>query len=122
MRENVSLNSQYQAVLADLQQMKADAEDGIRAIKRLLSRSAAVSPVATETPDNAGSLPNRVVTFLESRQGRSFKIGEVAQSFPGENIKTLRGVLARLYKEEKIGKHGRGRYRSHRERSVGDKA
>jgi predicted transcriptional regulator of viral defense system len=41
----------------------------------------------------------------------------VAQSFPSENIKTLRGVLCRLAKQGKIGKHGRGRYRSRRSTS-----
>ena len=35
----MSINPHYDAVLADLQQMKEDAEDGIRAIKRLMSRT-----------------------------------------------------------------------------------
>ena len=41
------MNEHYAAVLTDLEQMKEDAEDGIRAIKRLISRAASPPPVRT---------------------------------------------------------------------------
>ena len=113
----MSLNEHYQAVLADLQHMKADAEDGIRAIKRLMSRASGTSKIVevpTAGQQEDASLPNRIVSFLESRQGRSFKIEEIWESLGRPNIKTHRGTLARLAKTGKIGKHGRGRYRARR--------
>ena len=114
------LNEHYEAVLADLQQMKADAEDGIRAIKRLMSRSGTVGNRVLETPvsfqrEDSGSLPNRIVSYLDSRQGRSFRIGEIWEGTGKPNVKTLRGALQRLARTGKIGKHGRGRYRAKRE-------
>jgi hypothetical protein len=108
----VSLNPHYDAVLADLQQMKEDAEDGIRAIKRLISRGGGAPPLAV--PAEGTSIANRVVTFLEGQNGRSVKTDEVVKALAPVNIKTVRGALHRLAKDGKIGKHGRGKYRAAR--------
>jgi hypothetical protein len=121
----MTLNEHYEAVLADLQQMKADAEDGIRAIKRLMTRpagsvgtqvtkpSANVQPEDNGTPQNP-SLPNQIIAFLEGRQGRNFRAKDIWEGLGKPNIKTLRGALQRLSTSEKIGKHGRGRFRARR--------
>ena len=115
----------YDEVLADLRQMKADAEAGIAAIQRLASSTRAAVPMAaakasiapvpkhTENPSEP-SVPQRVVQFLESQQGKSFSIGDIMQGAGIDKIQTLRGALGRLVKPPngKIGKHGRGRYRA----------
>jgi len=120
------MNEHYKAVLADLEQMKADAEDGIRAIKRLMSRdvdqhkSAAVPPPVSEKTTKGrqssdSSLPNKIIAFLEAHHGKSYAAQDIAEGLGGGvNMKTLRGTLARLAGERRIGKHGRGRYRSSR--------
>ena len=111
----MSLNPHYEAVLADLEQMKADAEDGIRAIRRLMARSGSSAPAVLPSvaPPLSGSLTTRMVAFLGSQQGKSFRAEEIAMALGDSNVnmKTLRGTLARLAKDKKIGKHGRGRYR-----------
>jgi hypothetical protein len=109
----VSLNPHYDAVLADLQQMKEDAEDGIRAIKRLISRTGG-SGVPLAVAAEGTSVANRVFQFLEAQNGRSVKTDEVVKALAPVNIKTVRGALHRLAKDGKIGKHGRGKYRAAR--------
>lgn len=109
----MSTNPHYDAVLADLQQMKEDAEDGIRAIKRLMSRSMGTSGGPSEVPGNT-SIANRIVVFLEAQHGRSVRTEEVSKALAPVNMKTLRGTLSRLASEKKIGKHGRGKYRAAR--------
>jgi hypothetical protein len=109
----LSGNPHYDVVLADLQQMKEDAEDGIRAIKRLISRTsvAGAAPIeSTGTP----SIANRIIAFLEAQNGRSVKTAEMQTALAPVNVKTLRGTLSRLASEKKIGKHGRGKYRAAR--------
>ena len=110
----MSANPHYDAVLADLQQMKEDAEDGIRAIKRLMSRSMGAGIVPSVAPTDA-SVANRIITFLAAQEGRSVRIDDLSKGLAPVNMKTLRGTLARLAKEGKIGKHGRGKYRSARQ-------
>jgi hypothetical protein len=109
----VSVNPHYDAVLTDLQQMKEDAEDGIRAIKRLMSRAAGAGISPTQPPPGT-SVANQIVAFLEAQNGRSLRIEEIAKALLPANIKTVRGALARLAKQQKIGKHGRGKYRAAR--------
>jgi hypothetical protein len=111
------MNDHYAAVLADLEQMKVDAEHGIQAIKRLIARAAdttAVSQIATRR-DNA-TLTKRVIDFVESQQGKSCRAEEIREALGGSavNMRTLRGTLARLAKDKKIGKYGWGRYRAAR--------
>jgi hypothetical protein len=98
--------------LADLQQMKEDAEDGIRAMKRLMSRTTSAGVVPVEAA--GGSIANRIVLFLEGQNGRSVRTDEVRKAIAPVNMKTLRGTLSRLAKDGKIGKHGRGKYRAAR--------
>lgn len=109
----MSINPHYDAVLTDLQQMKEDAEDGIRAIKRLMSRTIGTGISPTE-PAVGTSIANRIIVFLEGQNGRSVRTEEVSKALAPVNIKTLRGTLARLAKDGKIGKHGRGKYRAAR--------
>jgi hypothetical protein len=109
----VSNNPHYDVVLADLQQMKEDAEDGIRAIKRLISRTSVASTVPVESTGTP-SIANRIIAFLEAQNGRSVKTAEVQTFLAPVNMKTLRGTLSRLANEKKIGKHGRGKYRAAR--------
>ena len=113
----MSVNPAYDVVLADLQQMKEDAEDGIRAIKRLMSRSLAAGIVPAQAPADA-SVANRIIAFLAAQEGRSVRVDDLSKGIAPVNMKTLRGTLARLAKEGKIGKHGRGRYRSARQAKV----
>jgi len=123
----VSINEHYAAVLTDLEQMKADAEDGIKAIKRLIlrgsgsAREASTSEVVPALPINDGiqaeqslSVPLRVLAFLAMRAGQSLTTEEIAEGIGVTQIQTLRGALGRLYKAKKIGKYGRGRYRARR--------
>ena len=93
--------------------MKEDAEDGIRAIKRLMSRTIGAGSVPAEIAGNM-SIANRIVQFLEGQNGRSVRIEEISKAIAPVNMKTLRGTLARLATEKKIGKHGRGKYRAAR--------
>lgn len=112
-------NDHYQTVLAELRQVKADAEAGIAAIERLL----ASNPATRSGPDQGGSsVPQRVQQFLESQSGKSFTISDIVEALSIENIQTLRGALGRLYKSGKIGKHGRGRYRSPRSKAQAEAA
>ena len=122
----MSINEHYEAVLADLEQMKADAEAGIKAIKRLISRGSSSTKevsvgVADSLPLNdsvrteqAMSVPQKVLTFLAERTGQSFTTEEIGEGTGVMQIQTLRGALGRLYKAKKIGKYGRGRYRARR--------
>jgi hypothetical protein len=109
----VSINPHYDAVLADLRQMKEDAEDGIRAIERLISRTNN-TPVVPIEGTGAGSVANRVIAFLEAQNGRSVRTDDIYKGLAPVNIKTLRGTLSRLVGDKKIGKHGRGKYRAAR--------
>jgi hypothetical protein len=109
----VSINPHYDAVLADLQQMKEDAEDGIRAIKRLISRTGSAAVVPIEGTGTT-SVANRIIAFLEAQNGRSVRTEDVFKALTPVNIKTLRGTLSRLATDKKIGKHGRGKYRAAR--------
>jgi len=109
----LSGNPHYDVVLADLQQMKEDAEDGIRAIKRLMSRTSVAGAVPVESTGSP-SIANKIITFLEAQQGRSVKTAEMQTAIAPVNVKTLRGTLSRLASEKKIGKHGRGKYRAAR--------
>jgi hypothetical protein len=114
----LSANEHYDAVLLDLQQMKEDAEDGIRAIKRLMSRAMGAGIVPTQAPTDA-SVANRIIAFLAAQEGRSVRIPDLIKGIAPVNDKTLRGTLGRLAKAGKIGKHGRGRYRSARQARTG---
>lgn len=110
----MSNNPHYDAVLADLRQMKEDAQDGIRAIERLISRASANSVTKPIEGAATGSVANRVIAFLESQNGRAVRTDEVFKAVGPVNMKTLRGTLARLAADKKIGKHGRGKYRAAR--------
>jgi len=119
------MNEHYYAVLTDLKQMKADAEAGIQAIERLISR-----PKATDLDEGAEaskparrnlfgeavvpaspSAPQRVLHFLTEHAGTSFTVQQIAKEGGIEQIGTVRGAVGRLTKSGKISKQGRGRYR-----------
>ena len=113
----------YDEVLADLRQMKADAEAGIAAIERLASRTPATAPIAPVTPvvgipgdQGDASIPQRILRFLEANPG-SWRIMNIADNTGVKNIQTLRGALGRLVNAGKVGKHGRGRYRAPRSKT-----
>ncbi|MGD0500047.1 MAG: hypothetical protein ABSC23_16605 [Bryobacteraceae bacterium] len=119
------MNEHYQAVLADLKQMKSEAEAGIRAIERLMARNPAGAgqiprprreseDESDSTPAFVGSVPQRVLNFLNERQGQTFSIEEIGEGAEVTETQTLRGALGRLYAQKKIGKYGRGRYRARR--------
>jgi hypothetical protein len=131
------MNEHYQAVLADLRQMKADAEAGIRAIERLISVGSATAlppivqlqgtiqpprqveaesaPMEEEDASGLGSVPQQVLMFLNDNPGATFTTAEIAEAIsPRCKTQTLRGALGRLYKIKKIGKYGRGRFRAKR--------
>jgi hypothetical protein len=125
------MNAHYEEVLEDLRQMKADAEAGILAIERLMSRTQVTAPTVAEpriTANPVGpaeghddaSVPQRVVQFLESQPGKSFTIADIVQGVGIEKVQTLRGALGRLVKSGKIGRHGRGRYRAPRPKTQPD--
>lgn len=113
------------ATVADLRSMKEEIETGIRAIEMLISRqrNTAVSNLSStrsEAPPTTmssaqGSVPSRIIRFLEETPNKSYRAEEIAEAIgEASNIKTVRGALARMAKDGKIGKHGRGRYRAKR--------
>lgn len=115
-------NEHYEAVLADLEQMKADAEYGIKAIRRLMVRTGVkqsapitvVSGAASLDGNPESSLPIQVLRFLNENPGRTFRVEEIGSNVGISNFKTLRGALSRLKRDGKIGRYGRGRYRAAR--------
>lgn len=124
----------YDEVLADLRQMKADAEAGITAIERLMARSgiapnpkverpgpvsATLSNIASLKPWNDTSVPQRVANFLNAQPTRSFTIAEIVEGTGVKKIQTLRGALGRMLKSNppKAAKQGRGHYRAPRPKS-----
>lgn len=118
----------YDEVLADLRQMKADAEAGIAAIQRLASRTQIGVPVVTVAPatpaagiaedQSSTSVPRRIVQFLESHPQKGLAIADISQGAGVTSIPTLRGALGRLVKAEKIARAGRGCYRAVRPRRI----
>ena len=60
------------------------------------------------------SLTNRIIGFLESQNGKSFRADDILKAIGSDNMKTIRATLFRLAKSGKIGRHGRGKYRSAR--------
>src|SRR5260370_37010572 len=125
------MNPHYEAVLADLRQMKADAEAGIVAIERLASRSMGGARPSEQPPPvtpasiiqrpfgfNAQSAATQIVEFLNSNTGRTFTIEVIGKGVGAYNLKTIRGALSRLAKDKKIGKYGRGKYRATRNPSA----
>jgi hypothetical protein len=128
------MNAHYEAVLADLRQVKADAEAGIAAIERLMARSVASEQGAhvdeMETIDigpmphgltpskrvhrYSDSIPQRVISFLQSQPGGAYSVGDIAKAIGAPNIQTLRGALIRMVASGKAAKHGRGLYRAPR--------
>jgi hypothetical protein len=111
----------YNDVLADLRQVKADAEAGIAAIERLTARaqlpvgaSPSVEPMHKAIPEGDASVPQQVARFLGSQPGKSFTIAEIILGTGAQNIPTLRGALGRMVKRGQAGKQGRGRYRAPR--------
>ena len=107
--------SHYEAVLADLEQMKADAEAGIRAITKLMSR---VAPSRDTEPagesNEKKSIPTKILEFLAESPAKAFRAEEIEEAIKTGNIKSLRGALARMVKEDgaKIKRAGRGRYKA----------
>jgi len=122
------MNAHYEVVLADLKQMKADAEAGIVAIERLMARPmpeqgaieeidfgptiGAVQPQKKINPPE--SIPQRVGRFLESQPGGAYSVGDIAKAIGATNVQTLRGALIRMVASGKAAKHGRGLYRAPR--------
>lgn len=125
----MSINEHYAAVLSDLKQMKADAEAGITAIERLISRTPA--PTQREKEESlfedfvesgdkpakdVPSVPQRVIAFLMEHPGQTFDADEIGKGtgIGRDQIRTLRGALSRLSKAKKISKYARGRFRARR--------
>lgn len=115
----------YEEVLADLRQRKADAEAGIAAIERLVGvastpvelpgrASTGRGHIGSLKPWNDTSVPQQVGRFLGGQPGKSFTIAEIIESTGVQNIPTLRGALGRMVKRGEIAKQGRGRYRTPR--------
>jgi hypothetical protein len=118
----VSINEHYAVVLADLQQMKTDAEAGIAAIQRLLTRgrteTAAIKPIKIVEPEpltlpgDEISIPSQVLAFLNANPSRSYTAMQIRTGIGGDvNIKTLRGALSRLA-GKKIERQARGKFRA----------
>ena len=121
------MNEHYVAVLADLKQMKADAEAGIAAIERLVSRGGQTQfqfspPIAQPIPvttisdaavvaDEAG-IPDRVLEIFTKDPGRVYDTERLAALLGSVNIKTLRGALSRLSSGDnaKLKRLSRGKY------------
>jgi len=116
----------YDEVLADLKRRKTELEAAILGIEGLVGRPRVADCAHLEEPmvlihsgsddgdENATSVPQLVVQFLEGQPGKSFAIADIAKEIGAKSIPTLRGALGRLVKASKIGKHGRGRYRAPR--------
>lgn len=109
------MNEHYLAVLADLEQMKADAESGIRAIKRLLAKTGTVAPLPIKPRgDTDGhSIPMLITEFLNREPSKAFDAKAIGEGI-GVDASNLRGTLSRLAHEKKIGRQKRGQYRAPR--------
>jgi hypothetical protein len=124
----------YEEVLADLRQVKADAEAGITAIERLMARNGIARGLKVELPGTAStgghigspkpwndtSVPQQVGRFLGGQPGKSFTIAEIIEGIGVQNIPTLRGALGRMVKRGEIAKQGRGRYRTPRRNATAE--
>src|SRR5580700_6440862 len=98
--------------------MKADAEAGIAAIERLMTRpmpeqsageeidfgpaTGAVRP--QKKMNQPESIPQRVIRFLESQPGGSYSVGDIAKAIGATNVQTLRGALIRMVASGKAAK------------------
>lgn len=108
------MNEHYAAVLADLQQMKSDAENGIRALQRLMSRDSANGPHAiapVRAHGNGAELSGasrRVIEFLEANPATSYTLAEVARGIDQADLP--RATLARLAASGRISKAAPGRF------------
>lgn len=118
------MNEHYATVLADLQRMKEDAEEvkrdaeaGIRAIQKLMTRAAGGQ--SAELPEFQNgikasrpvSIPTKISAFLNQNPSRSCNIKEVSEAVGG-NLKTVRGALVRMESKGKIIRAGRGKYKA----------
>jgi hypothetical protein len=125
------MNAHYEAVLADLKQMKADAEAGIAAIERLMTRGEGgkvdvgrTSKSGAEDGSSSGfhvladamemSVPQRIGELLGAQPSKSFTIAELVEGTGVKNVQTLRGALIRMVALSKAVRTGRGRYRAPR--------
>ena len=106
------MNEHYLAVLADLEQMKADAENGITAIKRLLAKTDTVVTAHAKPHRKVadGSIQTLILEFLNRHPSKIHRPKEIANGIGVGAVANLRGPLSRLAGEKKIAQHGRGKY------------
>jgi hypothetical protein len=135
------MDDKYEAVLADLENKKAewqalaatalanadDAEAAIAALRSVIARSSGSSPGTPQpgpevlAPDlddsNYQSLPVRVLAFFSKNPHRVFTVQEIFEAVRPESLHPLHGLVSRFVKEEKIVRVGRARYRAIRNAS-----
>jgi len=114
------MNEHYLAVLADLEQLKADAEHGIRAIKRLLAKTNTVVTAHAKPRRKAAdrSIQTLILEFLNRHPSKILRPREIATGIGIDGVANLRGPLSRLAGEKKIAQHGRGKYSASRRSNV----
>jgi hypothetical protein len=120
------MNEHYAVVLADLKQMKADAEAGIVAIERLMARAGTPANHKPHSPEPESpphgqadkqtedlGIPNRVLAFLRENPHGLFTTEAIHTGIGTDvNLKTLRGALSRMALNTKIERVGRGKFRT----------
>lgn len=76
------------------------------------SRPSAAPGLPREEPSNDASLADRVVALLAANPKTSYKAGAISQALAYENTTVVRGTLARLTRERRIRRIGKGLYRA----------
>ena len=123
------VNPHYEIVLADLEQMKKDAEDGIRAIKQLMARSGQVvadqeaEPAKPVRPPQRNDMPEAMAKSVvhntaalvrgafTKQPHRVFTVKDLASVLGLSDIKTIGATVFRLTDRGFIKKVSRGHYR-----------
>lgn len=97
----------YEAVLTDLEQRRAELDEGIKALERMVSRFFGASVETVPLMTNASS---SVLRFLSARQGVSFSANEISGALGTFSIGTVRGALWRLSGKRAIQRMKRGKF------------
>lgn len=101
------LNVDYEAVLADLKQRKAELENGIAAIRRIAARFGAI-PAEEAYGENTTIA---VLRFLSDRRLQSFYAYEIADAIGCRKLGNVRGAIYRRVKMGTLRKDEDGRVR-----------
>lgn len=106
-----TMNAHYSAVLADLEMMKADAENGIIALRRLVARDSPVTPTAPRTARRA-PVSDAVIQFLDANRGEARTVAEIAAAIGHAADESIRRTVNRLARTKRIARSAGSKFRS----------